>query len=246
MVSYPDNAHFLTDRERQIVLLTNEADRALKATETFSRSQIVVILSLPTVVTDLGYKNTTATLMACPPYGRRFVVVLAAGWTADKYRHWFWHYVVGVSVTMVALIVLMAVENLVMRYVMFFIIIFMCGAAAMGFIFSMGNIGGTVSGQIYCAAWAPRYVQGHAINLACYVIALLTRTAPWWSYKRDNALRDLKAAAGGDKAGPVKEGHMLQRPSTTSMMCKYHTHDTGYNASDVLTLQPPLKADSFT
>ncbi|KAA1475426.1 MFS general substrate transporter [Dentipellis sp. KUC8613] len=252
MVSYPDTAHFLTDRQRQIILLTNEADRALKATETFSRPQIVsaftdwrtylwglvfittyipvysVILSLPTVVTGLGYKGTTATLMACPPYGLGFIAVLAAGWTADKYGNWFWHYTVGISVTMVALIVLMAVENLVVRYVMFFFIMFMFvpisimwawlssnvagsnkRAAATGFIFSMGNIGGTVSGQIYRAAWAPRYVQGHAINLACYVIALVAGTALWWSYKRDNALRDAKAAAEVGAEGGPKEANML-------------------------------------
>ncbi|KAA1477432.1 MFS general substrate transporter [Dentipellis sp. KUC8613] len=251
MVSYPDTAGFLSDRERQIIILTNEADRALKASEGFSRSQIIsaftdwrtylwgliyistyipvysVILSLPSVVTGLGYKGTSATLMACPPYGFGFVIVLVGGWTADRYKRWYWHYIVGVCITMVALIVLMAVENLVVRYVMFFFIMFMFlpisiiwawlssnvagsnkRAAATGFIFSMGSIGGTVSGQIYRAEWGPRYVQGHGVNLACYVIALVSGTALWWSYKRDNALRDARAAEVGDEAG-AKEGNML-------------------------------------
>ncbi|TFY66791.1 hypothetical protein EVG20_g4295 [Dentipellis fragilis] len=55
-----------------------------------------VILSLPSVVTGLGYKGTTATLMACPPYGFGFVIVLVGGWTADRYKRWYWHYIVGV------------------------------------------------------------------------------------------------------------------------------------------------------
>lgn len=67
-------------------------------------------------------------------------------------------------------------------------------AAASGLIFSVGNIGGAISGQIYRAEWAPRYVQGHAINLGCYVLALIAGTALWWSYKTDNESRD--AAVG--------------------------------------------------
>nr|ANC28060.1 major facilitator superfamily [Polyporus umbellatus] len=233
MSSYPDTASFLTKEERHIVLLANEADRAQKAAEGFDSKQIrsaftdwrtwlwglvyittyipvySVILSLPTVVTGLGYQGTRATLMACPPYGLGFIIVLATGWTSDRYGRLFYHYVGSIVVTVVALIVLMAVENLVVRYIMFFFVMFMfipvltCWtwlgsnvagankrAAALGVVFSLGNIGGAVSGQIYRAEWAPRYVQGHAINIGCYAIALIAGAALWWSYKRDNELRD--------------------------------------------------------
>ncbi|KAL7278036.1 LOW QUALITY PROTEIN: hypothetical protein ACG7TL_007998 [Trametes sanguinea] len=236
MSAYPQTAHFLNEEERRIVLLTNEADRAEKGSEGFSGKQIrsaftdwrtyvwalafigiyipvySVILSLPSVVTGLGYKGTTATLMACPPYGLGFIIVLLAGWTADKYGRLFYHYAASIVVVIIALIVLMAVENLVVRYVMFFFVMFMfipvsiCWAwlaanlagpnkraAAMGFVFSVGNIGGTVSGQIYRAEWAPRYVQGHAINIGCYIIALVAGAALWWSYKTDNERRDRAA-----------------------------------------------------
>lgn len=87
------SAGWLTDEEREVIDTANEADRALKAKEPFSKRQIrsaftdwrmylwglmyltnyipvySVVLSLPTVVTGLGYKGTTATLMAVPPYG---------------------------------------------------------------------------------------------------------------------------------------------------------------------------------
>ena len=87
-----------------------------------------IILSLPSVVTGLGYAGTHATLMACPPYGLGFVIILLAGWTTDRYGHLFYHYVGAIVVTVVALIVLMAVENLVVRYVMFFFVMFMCAS----------------------------------------------------------------------------------------------------------------------
>ncbi|OCH91971.1 MFS general substrate transporter [Obba rivulosa] len=235
MTSYPTTASFLTPVERRIIALSNAADRAQQEheAEAFSGAQIrsaftdwrvylwglvyittyipvySVILSLPSVVAGLGYKGTQATLMACPPYGLGFIIVLLAGWTADRYGKLFWHYTFGVVVTMAALIVLMVVENLVVRYIMFFFVMFMfipistCWtwlssnvagsnkrAAATGIVFSVGNIGGAVSGQIYRAEWAPRYVQGHAINLGCYVLALVAGSALWYSYKRDNAQRD--------------------------------------------------------
>ena len=78
-------------------------------------------------------------------------------------------------------------------------------AAATGFIFSMGNIGGIIAGQIYRTEWAPRYVQGHAINLGCYVLAFIAGTAMWWSYRRDNQLRDEAAGRTVEKSDMLGE-----------------------------------------
>ncbi|OBZ72869.1 putative transporter C11D3.18C [Grifola frondosa] len=222
MSAYPAEAKFLNATEKRIIQLAIEADRAQGDNESFNGKHIrsaftdwrtyLVILSLPSVVVGLGYVGTRATLMACPPYGLGFFIVLIAGWTCDRYGKLFYHYVGAVLVVMVALIVLMTVDKLVVRYVMFFLVMFMfipvsvCWtwlssniagsnkrAAATGVVFSLGSIGGTVSGQIYRAEWAPRYVQGHAINLACYVIALVSGFALWYSYKRDNERRDREA-----------------------------------------------------
>ncbi|KAI0086837.1 MFS general substrate transporter [Irpex rosettiformis] len=239
-------AKWLTEEERRAILLINESDRALKAKESFSGRQIKsaftdwriylwgfmyitnyipvysVVLGLPTVITGLGYKGTSATLMSVPPYGLGFIIVLIAGWTTDKYGYKIIHYLVGITVVGIALIVLMITTNLVARYVMFFLVMFMFipvstmwawiaqniagsnkRAAATGFIFSMGNIGGAISGQIYRAEWAPRYVESHAINFGCYVLAFISGVIMWWSYRRDNQLRD--KAAGRI----VEKGDML-------------------------------------
>lgn len=244
MADYPVSASWLTPREKALIERANAADRALHATEPFERRQILsaftdwrtylwgivylstyipvysVILSLPSVVSGLGYRGVRATLMACPPYAVGFVLVLIAGYTVDRYGHRFVHYVVGVAVTMIALIVLMTVETLRVRYAMFFLVMFMFvpisviwawlagnvagankRAAATGLIFSSGNIGGAVAGQIYRIDWAPRYVRGHAVNLGCYVLALLAGTALWASYRLDNRLRDEQAAGDSEKAG---------------------------------------------
>lgn len=149
MPAYPGTARFLSSSEKHVVLVANEADRGQRADEHFSGAQVraafadwrtwlwglayiaiyipvySVILSLPSVVTGLGYAGTRATLMACPPYAVGFAIVLIAGWTTDRYGRLFYHYVGAIVVVVVALIVLMTVENLVVRYVMFFFVMFM-------------------------------------------------------------------------------------------------------------------------
>ncbi|KII90140.1 hypothetical protein PLICRDRAFT_53249 [Plicaturopsis crispa FD-325 SS-3] len=252
MCNYPDTASWLTPEERAVILQANEADRALRANEGFDRKQILsaftdyrtyiwgliylatyipvfsVMLSLPTVISGLGYKGTAATLMATPPYGFSFLAVLGLGWTSDRFHDRYWHFVGGCVVTMAALIVLIISTNDVVRYAMFFPTMCMFvpvsvlwswlsmntagtnkRATATGLVFSMGNIGGAISGQIYRAEWAPRYVQGHAINLACYVVALVFGTLLCWGYKRDNALRDKMAEERDLKGGGTMLGDEL-------------------------------------
>lgn len=100
MSSDAATARWLSEEERRAIILINEADRALKAKESYSSHQIKtaftdwrvylwgfmyltnyipvysVILSLPTVVTGLGYKGTSATLMSVPPYGEHWCYVV--------------------------------------------------------------------------------------------------------------------------------------------------------------------------
>jgi sugar phosphate permease len=145
MSDYPRTASWLTDRERIIVEKANEADRALHAEEAFSSQEIKsaftdwrtylwglvylstyipvysVVLSLPSVVAGLGYKGTTATLMACPPYAFGFVIVITAGYTTDKFGKRYFHLVASCILCMIALIVLMTVTDLKARYGMFFL-----------------------------------------------------------------------------------------------------------------------------
>jgi nitrate/nitrite transporter NarK len=73
-------------------------------------------------VAGLGYKGTQATLMACPPYGFGFVIVLLSGYTTDRFGKRYYHYIAGITITMIALIVLMSVSDLKTRYGMFFLV----------------------------------------------------------------------------------------------------------------------------
>ena len=46
-------------------------------------------------------------------------------------------------------------------------------------------------------------MQGHAINLGCYAVALVAGTALWYSYKRDNEARDRAAARAVKRTRPL-------------------------------------------
>lgn len=241
MSNYPDTASWLSPAEKAAIINANQADSALHATEEFNWIRIhsaftdyrtylwgsiyfstyipvySIILSLPNVITGLGYEGTAATLMACPPYAFGFLIVVLAGYTSDYFRDRFRHYLGAIIIVMAALIVLMVTTNNVVRYVMFFFVMFMFipisiiwswlanntagtnkRAAVTGLVFSMGNVGGAISGQIYRNEWAPRYVQGHGINLVCYVFAVLAGVVLWLGYRRDNEARDRAMRESGE------------------------------------------------
>ncbi|RPA94406.1 MFS general substrate transporter [Choiromyces venosus 120613-1] len=235
MSNYTETASWLTEKEKAVIIQANQADRALRATEAFNWKQICtaftnyrtwlwgmvyfstyipvysVILSLPSVVAGLGYSGTSAILMA---------LVLVTGYTSDGHHDRFKHYLVGITVVMAALIVLMITISNVVKYAMFFFVMFMFvpisviwswlssntagsnkRAAATGVVFSTGNIGGAIAGQIYRSEWAPRYLQGHAINLGCYGFALISGVVLYVSYRTDNAARDKVAIEQSQGAG---------------------------------------------
>lgn len=43
-------------------------------------------LFVPTIIADLGYKNTTAQLLSVPPYFVACIFCISAGWLADKWK----------------------------------------------------------------------------------------------------------------------------------------------------------------
>lgn len=78
-------------------------------------------------------------------------------------------------------------------------------ATAQGIIFSIGNIGGAIGSQIYRTEFAPRYIQGHAINVACYAVALVAGAIVWYSYKRDNEQRNAAGESGDERPDMLGE-----------------------------------------
>lgn len=275
IADYPVNARWLSERERAYILLVNEADRAQLAAEPFDRKQILsafkdwrvyvwglvfistngpsysIVLSLPSVVAGLGYTGVHATLLACPPYAFGLLLVLTFGWSVDRHGHRYFQFAFACGMALLALVVLVVVQSLAVRYAMFFLVMFMLvpisttwgwlsgnvagvnkRAAATGIALSFGNIGGAIAGQIYREEWAPRYVQGHAVNVGYYVLALLSGGVLWWSYRRDNLRRDRleladSGSTAGEKDGRVVEMHEVAMAHRAGTMLGERLGDSG-------------------
>jgi cyanate permease len=108
MHDYADTAKFLTPADRSEVQRRLEADRnglddsfqtkyiwnAIKDWKIWVHMFITFgiysplysfSLFLPTIISNLGYKNETAQLMTVPPYVVACVFCISAGWFADKH-----------------------------------------------------------------------------------------------------------------------------------------------------------------
>lgn len=74
-------------------------------------------------------------------------------------------------------------------------------------IVSVGNAGGCISAFTYPKTTAPRYFQGHAINLAydvgCFVVAGIM----WWHLRRQNAAKDARNAQRGPWTAEERAAH---------------------------------------
>ncbi|KAF4547342.1 MFS-type transporter-like protein 75 [Elsinoe fawcettii] len=72
---------------------------------------------------------------------------------------------------------------------------------AIGFVTTMGNIGGLISSWIYLPGDAPRYSKGHGFNLGGNIFLLVTVLTMWYLMKRMNARRDQREQHHLDSSG---------------------------------------------
>jgi hypothetical protein len=72
------------------------------------------------------------------------------------------------------------------------------------FFYSIGNLSGLVSSQLYPATDGPRYVKGNAISAGLEVLAVLFVVAAWFVLRKRNAAKDKMIADGATTNG--KEG----------------------------------------
>ena len=108
---FPDEAHFLSDMDRQRVIRRLKADKqssaeheefkmeylwaSVKDWKTYLYAAIYMgcdvplyafSLFLPSIIKDLGYKSTTAQLLTVPPYAAAAILTITVGYFADRTR----------------------------------------------------------------------------------------------------------------------------------------------------------------
>ncbi|KAE9966081.1 hypothetical protein EG327_000233 [Venturia inaequalis] len=233
MQDYPDTAGFLTKVERREVKRRLENDRDFLADEyntkfiwqalTDWKVYVLAIASgclalptycvslfLPTIVKELGYKNTTAQLMSTPPYLVACFVCIAGGYAADRLKT-RGPFMIGFTlVAMIGFLILLVSTNDHIKYAgCFFITSGLYPSVPQGMAWASCNTGGTLKRSIGIATFVmfgnmaglsasfvfmpkfgPHYRVSHAALLATTSTALCLSIFMTIWVRRENARRE--------------------------------------------------------
>lgn len=175
-------------------------------------------LFTPTIIADLDFTGASANLLSVPPYVLGFITTMASAFLADRYMYR------GPFIIFWALIVIVGYSILIsdvpagVKYFAIFLTVsgvspnialaisyvganfgpVYTRAAVMGFFFTIGNSAGLISSNIYPAVESPRYIKGHAINLAFACLTVLVTSLIMFCNWRDNKKRDAISFAHRD------------------------------------------------
>jgi MFS family permease len=164
----------------------------------------------PTITQSLGFQSYRAQLMTAPPYAFSFLTTMITAYFSDKYARRAVFMLFWLTIAIIGFIILIVVKDLNVKYFAVFlaaggispciatcITFISCNisphtkrATALALMLSVGNSGGAIGGQIYRSQDAPRFILGHAINLAFCILALITVIILYISLRMENRRRD--------------------------------------------------------
>ncbi|KAF9550249.1 hypothetical protein EC957_001156 [Mortierella hygrophila] len=187
-----------------------------------------VVMFLPSLIADMGFKATTAQLLTVPPYLVAACVSLLVPWWSDRLgiRGYFAIFIPMASVVGFSLLAFAPWTWL--RYLA--VTFALCGmvptssiltswltnncvghakrATALAMMVSAGSLAGMIGTQVYRPDDAPRYQRGHivmAISICCFILnSLILRTM----LSRENHRRDNNQTKGIRLIQFMSEGHL--------------------------------------
>ncbi|KAF2832316.1 MFS general substrate transporter [Ophiobolus disseminans] len=245
MPDTPAAAGFLTNEEKEWALLRMRVDAggsttaaavedetfswywakmALKAPQTYFCSFIWFFLLvplysftlfLPSIISGMGYRSTTAQLFTVPPNMAAFVTVLVTAYYSDKVKNRGYFIVMGSILGICGYIMLLAAKTNAVRYAGTFLVaigVFQGSpmimgwisnnvaphyvrAVAVGIVISIANCSAFIGTFIYLQRDSPKYILGHTVSLGALVITVILALAQiaylkWENAKRDRGERD--------------------------------------------------------
>ncbi|KAF9691881.1 hypothetical protein EKO04_009965 [Ascochyta lentis] len=231
---YPETAKLLTEDERLYMKsrLTSNAPKGVKHWDfsslkvmakdptlyTFSLYWIChgiggfgVGFALPTVIYQLGFTTTAySQLMNIPPYVSAFLLLNALGFMLQ--RKWIrpWVTAVGIELTtIVCYIILLTVDNPVVRYLCLVVAVACAGCAypviwperiralegtvasgiGIGLTNACAQFSGIVGPHVFSTVFGPRYRTSYAINLSTLVVGICAILTSWLLVARKDSKR---------------------------------------------------------
>ncbi|OAL47334.1 retrograde regulation protein 2 [Pyrenochaeta sp. DS3sAY3a] len=231
---YPATAKMLTEEEREY-LSRRLADTAPKGNKHWDWDSLKVMakdptlytfslywichgiggfgigFALPTVIYQLGFTTTTKSqLMNMPPYISAFLLLNTLGFML--HRKWIRPWVTAVSIEstiIIAYIILLTVNNPVVRYLAIIVAVACAGCAypviwperiralegtvasgiGIGLTNACAQFGGIVGPHVYSTVFGPRYRTSYAINLSILCVGISSILTSWFLVVRKDKRR---------------------------------------------------------
>ncbi|KAK3994184.1 putative transporter [Cladorrhinum sp. PSN332] len=178
-------------------------------------------LFLPTIISGMGYRSTTAQLFTVPPNMAGFFVVILTAHFSDKVKSRGIFIAGGTVVGICGYIMLLVSDQNRVKYAGTFLIamgVFQASpmlmgwvannlaphyvrAVGVGIVISIANCSAFIGTYIYLGRDAPKYALGHSISVGALVITLLLTGVQiaylrWENKKRDRGERDVRLLEG--------------------------------------------------
>ncbi|KAK6382112.1 hypothetical protein LTS17_003997 [Exophiala oligosperma] len=168
---------------------------------------------LPQIVQRLGYSVVKTNLWTVAPNSVGFVVLLCVTKSSDYFRERTYHIVFSLSLSLVGMIILAAIDVLENKGVAYFACFLMASgayipsclvhswhnnnnleensrAATTGLLVGLGNLGGIISAATFRVEYAPGYVPTLIATSCCNVTCIVFTLALGLYMKRENARRN--------------------------------------------------------
>ncbi|KAL8790075.1 MAG: hypothetical protein Q9213_000777 [Squamulea squamosa] len=169
IVDWPENAKFLDDNERALLLHRLENDDGYAKMDHLDRMTLRRILGdwklwvgalmylgsttsnysisyyLPTVLNEFGYKASDAQVQTIPIYAAALVSALIAAWLSDRLRHRYSFVIIGAAVNVIGLSVLLAQASLSVKVKYMALYFVVCGlwiGSPIEIVWIASNLGG--------------------------------------------------------------------------------------------------------
>jgi MFS family permease len=244
IVDWPDDAKFLTEEERALIRyrLAHDGHSGSARMDTLNKSAVKRIFGdwkiwcgtlayfcvcvtgyatsffIPTILTEFGWKASSAQLHTIPVYVVGAALTLFCAWWSDRIQHRYAFTMGGLALAIIGYIILLCQQSVagghhMPRGVKYFAIILiptgnyicqpllvvwlannMAGhykrsfAAALQI--GLGNIGGIVGSNIFLGSEAPLYHTGYGTGLALLGVCMITCTVWYFGMMAENKARD--------------------------------------------------------
>lgn len=175
-------------------------------------------LFTPTIIAALDFTGASANLLSVPPYVLGTITTLTTAFVADRYMIRGPFIIFWACITIAGYAILISDVSAGVKYFGIFLTVAAVSpnialaiswvganfgpmyvrATVMGFFFTIGNSAGLISSNIYPTKESPRFIKGHAINLAFAGVTIISASLIMLSHWNDNRKRDQISVAHPD------------------------------------------------